>query len=177
MSVEGERWHSRTQPIVTAQRAQHSGTERLLLAEDNLVNQKVARGVLKRIGFEVDVVNNGAEAIVAWESGRYHLILMDCQMPVMDGYEAAREIRRREQGKRRIPIIALTADAMKGTEQQCRDAGMDDYLTKPIVRLQLDEAIQRHLARPAPSPAEPALLYTDISVQSTDPVDWEQLMV
>jgi ligand-binding sensor domain-containing protein/signal transduction histidine kinase/DNA-binding response OmpR family regulator len=176
MSVQGERWHSRTQPIVTAQRARHPGTERLLLAEDNAVNQKVARGVLKSIGFEVDVVNNGEEAIAAWESGRYHLILMDCQMPVMDGYEAAREIRRREQGKRRIPIIALTADAMKGTEQQCRNAGMDDYLTKPIDRLQLDEAIQRHLARPAPSPADPALLSTDISVQATDPVDWEQLM-
>jgi signal transduction histidine kinase/ligand-binding sensor domain-containing protein/CheY-like chemotaxis protein/HPt (histidine-containing phosphotransfer) domain-containing protein len=178
MSVEGERWHSRTQPIVTAQRAHHSGTERLLLAEDNLVNQKVARGVLKRIGFEVDVVNNGAEAIVAWESGRYHLILMDCQMPVMDGYQASREIRRREQGKGHIPIIALTADAMKGTEQQCRDAGMDDYLTKPIDRARLDEVLQQHLTRSAPeSPADSALQSPGTALRSEDPVDWEQLMV
>ncbi|MDP9088935.1 MAG: response regulator [Pseudomonadota bacterium] len=179
MSVEAERWHSRTQPIVTAQRVSHSGTERLLLAEDNLVNQKVARAVLKRIGFEVDVVNNGVEAIEAWERGRYHLILMDCQMPVMDGYQAAREIRRREQGKGRIPIIALTADAMKGTEQQCRDAGMDDYLTKPIDRARLDGVILRHLARPAPegSAADPSLRSRHTALQSEDPVDWEQLMV
>ncbi len=176
MSVEAERWHSRTQPIVTAQRVRRSGTERLLLAEDNLVNQKVARGVLKRIGFEVDVVNNGVEAIEAWASGRYHLILMDCQMPVMDGYQAVREIRLREQGKSRIPIIALTADAMKGTEQQCRDAGMDDYLTKPIDRVRLDELIQRHLARPASQPASTSLPFPDTALRSEDPVDWEQLM-
>jgi signal transduction histidine kinase/ligand-binding sensor domain-containing protein/CheY-like chemotaxis protein/HPt (histidine-containing phosphotransfer) domain-containing protein len=169
MSVQAEHWHSRTQPIVTSQRARHCGTERLLLAEDNAINQKVARGVLKKIGFDVDVVNNGAEAIAAWESGRYRLILMDCQMPVMDGYEAAREIRRREAGKGRIPIIALTADAMKGTEQECREAGMDDYLTKPIDRVRLDEVIQRHITHlTADSLAEPT---------PDDPVDWEQLMV
>jgi CheY-like chemotaxis protein len=86
----------------------------------------------------------------------------------MDGYEAAREIRRREDGKGRIAIIALTADAMKGTEQECREAGMDDYLTKPIDRVRLEEVIQRHIAHSAPeSLAEPA---------PDDPVDWKQLM-
>jgi CheY-like chemotaxis protein/HPt (histidine-containing phosphotransfer) domain-containing protein len=116
------------------------------LAEDNLVNQKVARQTLEKIGYKVDVVSNGAEAIVAWQTGRYHLILMDCQMPVMDGYQATREIRLRERGASHIPIIALTADAMQGAEGQCREAGMDDYLTKPLDRTRLAEAIDRHLA-------------------------------
>ena len=80
------------------------------------------------------------------KSGLYQMILMDCQMPMMDGYQAAREIRRRERGESRIPIIALTADAMKGAEQQCRNAGMDDYLTKPLDRGRLAATIDRHFA-------------------------------
>jgi CheY-like chemotaxis protein len=94
---------------------------------------------------------------------------MDCQMPVMDGYQAAREIRMRERGAERVPIIALTADAMKGAEQQCRDAGMDDYLTKPLDRVRLGVTIGRYLAQNVHrSP--------DGRVDSTAPVDWEQLM-
>jgi CheY-like chemotaxis protein/HPt (histidine-containing phosphotransfer) domain-containing protein len=146
MSVDGAKWHERTQPIVLAERSEGIFDDRLiLLAEDNLVNQKVGRQTLAKIGYKVDVVSNGAEAIAAWETGRYHLILMDCQMPVMDGYQAAREIRLRERGTRHIPIIALTADAMQGTEQQCREAGMDDYLTKPLDRTRLGKTLDRHL--------------------------------
>jgi signal transduction histidine kinase/ligand-binding sensor domain-containing protein/CheY-like chemotaxis protein/HPt (histidine-containing phosphotransfer) domain-containing protein len=142
---------------------------RILLAEDNLVNQKVARGTLERMGYRVDIVSNGADAVAAWQTERYQVILMDCQMPVMDGYQAAREIRMRELGAERVPIIALTADAMKGAEQQCRDAGMDDYLTKPLDRVRLSEAIGRYLVPPGRrSPEERA--------DSAAPVDWEQLM-
>ncbi|MDP8984848.1 MAG: response regulator [Pseudomonadota bacterium] len=147
MKVDGAQWHERTQPIVTAgptpDDVEH---HRILLAEDNLVNQKVARGTLERMGYWVDIVSNGADAVAAWERGLYQMILMDCQMPMMDGYQAAREIRRRERGASRIPIIALTADAMKGAEQQCRNAGMDDYLTKPLDRARLAATIDRHFA-------------------------------
>jgi CheY-like chemotaxis protein/HPt (histidine-containing phosphotransfer) domain-containing protein len=145
---------------------------RILLAEDNGVNQKVARGMLERMGYKVDIVSNGADAVAAWQTGRYQAILMDCQMPVMDGYQATREIRLRERGANRIPIIALTADAMKGAEQKCRDAGMDDYLTKPLNRALLGETVDRHLAiRRLPAPP----LESDSPVEDS-PVDWEQLM-
>jgi CheY-like chemotaxis protein len=79
------------------------------------------------LGYAVEVVCNGREAVAAWESGRFHLILMDCQMPVMDGYQATRAIRDRENGTRHIPIIALTADVMQEAETNCRLAGMDAY--------------------------------------------------
>ena len=153
MSVDGEEWHERTQPIVVAGRIREMlGHHRVLLAEDNLVNQKVACQTLEKIGYNVGVANNGAEAVRQWETGRYHIILMDCQMPEMDGYQATREIRLREGGACHIPIIALTADAMQGTEQQCREAGMDDYLTKPLDRRRLSETIDRHLTSPRSLP-------------------------
>jgi CheY-like chemotaxis protein/HPt (histidine-containing phosphotransfer) domain-containing protein len=146
MSVQGTDWRARTQPIVVLnQLAPRRFTARILLAEDNPVNQKVALGALERLGYMADVVGNGSAAVIAWQTGRYALILMDCQMPVMDGYQATREIRLLERGGVRTPIIALTADAMVGTEQQCRDAGMDAYLTKPLDRALLDETISRHL--------------------------------
>ena len=179
MSSDARQWHTQTQPIVTGEELRDGATgRRLLLAEDNPVNQKVARGTLERLGYRVDIVGNGAEAVVAWETGRYHLILMDCQMPVMDGYQATQEIRRREGGAVRIPIVALTADAMKGTEQECLAAGMDAYLTKPFDRARLAATLERQLqlatvpaagpqpapAAAAPGPAPPA------------PVDWEGLL-
>jgi CheY-like chemotaxis protein/HPt (histidine-containing phosphotransfer) domain-containing protein len=179
MSVDGAVWHERTQPIVLAGRIEDIFDDRLmLLAEDNLVNQKVALQTLAKIGYKVDVVSNGAEAIAAWETGRYHIILMDCQMPVMDGYEATREIRLRERGTSHIPIIALTADAIQGTEQLCREAGMDDYLTKPLDRTRLSQTIRRHLTTagprirvvesPSPSPLP--------RVSTAAPVDWDHIM-
>ena len=120
-------------------------TTRVLLAEDNLVNQRVALLTLKKMGYQVDVVKDGREALRAWENNEYDLILMDCQMPEMDGYEATRAIRQRENGKR-IPIVALTAHAMKGADEVCRAAGMDDYITKPIDREQLRCCLERLLA-------------------------------
>src|ERR1700730_8812135 len=119
---------------------------RILLAEDNTVNQKVARGALEGMGYRVDIVSNGADAVAAWETGRYQVILMDCQMPVMDGNQATREIRLRERGAGRIPIIALTADARKGAEQQCREAVMDGAFNKPFDRARLGETVDRHFA-------------------------------
>ena len=154
MSADATQWRERVQPIVcTEWRPDTSEDRRILLAEDNLVNQKVARGTLEKMGYKVDIVGNGVEAVAAWETGRYHLILMDCQMPVMDGYQAAGQIRRRESRMSHanpIAIIALTADAMKGAEQICREAGMDDYLTKPLDRVRLAETIERHLGPPWP---------------------------
>jgi signal transduction histidine kinase/DNA-binding response OmpR family regulator len=179
MSVDGAVWHERTQPIVMAGRMDGIFDHRLiLLAEDNLVNQKVGRQTLAKIGYKVDVVSNGAEAISAWETGRYHIILMDCQMPVMDGYQATREIRLRERGASHIPIIALTADAMQGTEQLCREAGMDDYLTKPLDRTRLSKALDRHLASAGPGlkVAESATPSSSSHVSAAAPVDWGHVM-
>ncbi len=123
---------------------------RILLAEDNIVNQKVASRVLEKEGFVVDVAADGRQAVEAWRRGTYDLILMDCQMPHLDGYEATREIRREERevrSVRRIPIIALTAHAMKGAADDCRRAGMDDYLTKPLDREQLRRCLKEHLVQ------------------------------
>jgi len=89
-------------------------------------------------------VADGLAAVAAWQTGEFDLIIMDCQMPQMDGYAATREIRRLEAGKRHIPIVALTAHAMKGDEEKCRAAGMDAYLSKPIDRAKLD-AFLEHL--------------------------------
>ena len=169
--------HVRTQRIVVdAQKRDQTSDRRLLLAEDNAVNQKVARGTLEKLGYAVDIVGNGAEAVAAWETGRYHLILMDCQMPVMDGYQAAREIRARERAERRIPIVALTADAMKGAEEQCRAAGMDDYLTKPLDRVRLADALARHL--PAGGHSSPASANGAGATRDDlgAPVDWQKFL-
>ncbi len=165
--------------MLAARKANSLITGHVLLADDNRVNQKVALGALQRLGLTVDVANNGEEAVAAWAAGIFDLILMDCQMPVMDGYQAAREIRARETRANRAPIIALTADAMKGTEQLCREAGMDDYLTKPIDRDRLSEVVNRYLA---PSAAPAALAGTGSSIAegaetSIAPVDWERLML
>ncbi len=183
MSVDAAKWHERTQSIVVADRGRSAVSgRRVLLAEDNLVNQKVARGTLEKMGYCVDIVTTGEEAIAAWETGRYHIILMDCQMPVMDGYQATRQIRARERGERRIPIVALTADAMKGARQQCLDAGMDDYLTKPLDRARLAETLERHLAPGSERAgveecADPAAQPAVGPAASLDaPVDWVQFM-
>jgi CheY-like chemotaxis protein len=142
-------WHLQSQPMITrhALRAQRSRTRnRILLAEDNPVNQKVASKLLEKLDYRVDIVADGLAAVAAWQTGKFDLIIMDCQMPLMDGYAATREIRRLEAGTRHIPIVALTAHAIKGDEEKCRAAGMDDYLSKPIDRVKLEDCLD-HLLR------------------------------
>jgi len=105
---------------------------RILLVEDNPINQMVAQRMLLRLGCVVDLAANGEQAIEKWRQGDYAAVLMDCQMPGMDGYEASRRIRSIQSGRPRVPIVALTANAMDGDRQKCLDAGMDDYISKPV---------------------------------------------
>jgi CheY-like chemotaxis protein len=130
---------------------------RVLLAEDNPVNQKVALRLLERRGHSVVCVNDGLEAVQAFVRAPFDIVLMDIQMPNMDGIEATAEIRRQEcAGSKHTPILALTANAMKGDRERCLSAGMDGYVAKPLRPEKLFEAIAGLCAAPgAPSP-EPA---------------------
>ena len=120
----------------------------VLVAEDNRINQMYVTELLKHCGCTCDVVANGDEALEALQRGRYDLLLMDCQMPEMDGFTAAREIRRRVSARElasSIPIIALTANALKGDRERCLESGMDDYLTKPVEIHQLRSKLEQYL--------------------------------
>lgn len=126
---------------------------RVLLAEDNVVNQKVAARMLEKLGVRVDVANNGLEAVRMCLQFHYNMILMDCQMPEMDGYAATREIRRLQAlsaSPRGVPIIALTANTLEGDRERCLDAGMSDFLGKPIRQQDLLNLLLRHIPAGAP---------------------------
>jgi PAS domain S-box-containing protein len=120
---------------------------KVLLAEDNAVNQKVALRFLERMGYKADAVGNGREAFDACSRDRYDLVLMDLQMPEMDGLEASRKIRRSLPAERQPTIIALTANAMQGDRELCLDAGMDDYISKPVKLHEIVAAIRRQFPK------------------------------
>jgi two-component system sensor histidine kinase/response regulator len=138
-----------TRHTLAEQEKRRNGQPAVLLAEDNLINQRIAVRLLQKIGLSADVVNNGREAVEALERMTYDLILMDCQMPEMDGFEATAEIRKRESShsNRRTLICALTANAMVGDREKCLAAGMDDYISKPVALGDLQATIQRLLYR------------------------------
>jgi CheY-like chemotaxis protein len=120
---------------------------RILLADDNVVNQMLARRLLERLGLEVTIADTGMAAIERLSISAFNVVLMDCQMPELDGYEATRRIRKGAAGEaaRSVPIIALTANALSGDRERCLESGMDDYLVKPINPDELREKLQRVL--------------------------------
>ena len=129
----------------TSDEASGFRVRRILVTEDNPVNQLVAQKQLERLGFEVDVADNGLEALAAIERERYDLVFMDCQMPLLDGYEATRRIRERL-GGRPLPVIALTAHNLASDREKCLEAGMDDYMAKPLYEDTLYSVLDRWLA-------------------------------
>jgi two-component system sensor histidine kinase/response regulator len=126
---------------------------RVLVADDNVVNQRVAVRMLEKFGLRADVAANGREAVRMVRALRYDAVLMDCQMPEMDGYEATREIRRAETAGQHVTIIAMTAEALAGARERCSSAGMDDYIAKPVMFGDFSRVIEKWLRRGAPLPA------------------------
>jgi CheY-like chemotaxis protein/HPt (histidine-containing phosphotransfer) domain-containing protein len=151
----------RSRPLVTrhAIREMRRGAVRILLAEDNITNQQVAVGILQRLGLRADAVANGAEAVRALESLPYDLVLMDVQMPELDGLAATRAIRTGKAAVLNpgIPIVAMTAHAMRGDRERCLEAGMNDYIAKPVSIRTLAAVLDKWLPREGgAAPAMPA---------------------
>ncbi|MFP3579007.1 response regulator [Arthrobacter sp. SIMBA_036] len=144
---------------------------RLLVVEDNEVNQLVARSTVAKLGYDVDVVPNGADAVAAVGKVQYDAVLMDCHMPVMDGFEATGIIRSRENGNSRLPVIAMTAGALDGDRERCLGAGMDDYLAKPVDAAELEAALARWVPyqRTRAVPERPLAVTGGHSAVATEP--------
>jgi CheY-like chemotaxis protein/HPt (histidine-containing phosphotransfer) domain-containing protein len=171
IDVDAEQESRRTPPPVrriaplTIAEARAKG-QLILVAEDDAVNQKVVLQQLSRLGYTAEVAHTGLEALRMWRGGRYGLLLTDLHMPEMDGYTLAETVRREEQGAGRIPIVALTANAMRGESIRAQACGMDEYLTKPIKLAALREVLERLLPKPdtpqedvaAATPAEDCVL-------------------
>ena len=166
---DGWRGERRTETAETAAARFERRGQRVLLVEDNPVNQELAGEMLRSLGMKVELAENGEQALAAITRQSYSLVLMDCQMPVLDGFEATRRLRayERNAGGVRLPVIALTANALVGDREQCLAAGMDDYLSKPFTATQLNEILERWLphratflepeSRPAPAPVPPPI--------------------
>lgn len=152
---------------------------RVLVVEDNALNQLVAEGVVSKLGYQVDLVANGVEALEATQNTAYAAVLMDCHMPVMDGFAATREIRRRETSPSRIPIIAMTAGALTEDRDRCLAAGMDDYLPKPVNFTAVEQVLAQWV-RPFPDAKDLAVATTDAAPEPTalssePPIDQQRL--
>jgi PAS domain S-box-containing protein len=180
LASDAREWHLRSQPMVTrnllsdaARERRYSG--RVLVAEDNDVNRKVAQKYLERLGCSVHAVEDGAQCVAAVREQRFDLVLMDMQMPVMDGVEATREIRSAERGGKRTPIVALTANVLPGQLERCLDAGMDDFLGKPLDVERLRDVLERFgfassaLGATASNTVKAAAAHTD------DVLDWARI--
>jgi two-component system sensor histidine kinase/response regulator len=152
--------HTRPQPMAATRsytRSEPAPKEErgmILLVEDNKMNQLVASKVLEKLGYRFDIANDGREAVQAVSAQAYDAVLMDCEMPEMDGYQATAAIRQMEADGCHVPIIAMTAAAMTGDRERCLDAGMDDYLTKPIRIDAVGDVLQRWTSDPEPGPLE-----------------------
>jgi two-component system sensor histidine kinase/response regulator len=176
LARESHEWHLQSQPIVTrgtllADDPARRHDAKVLLVEDNPVNQKVAVRYLERMGCRVRVADNGAEGVKAFADEVYDIVLMDLQMPVMDGLAATRKIRELEGEGRRTPIFALTANAMTGQLERCLEAGMDGFLTKPLQIERLRETLDRYRPAPVPQTATFSPAESDLSA----PVDLGRL--
>ena len=136
-------------PILTKHSpdSQSASKIRILLAEDNITNQKVALAILNKLGYAADAVANGKEAVRELEHIPYDIVLMDCQMPEMNGYEATAMIRSQSSNvlKHDVVIIAMTANAMQGDQKECLKSGMNDYISKPVMPLELAETLNKWL--------------------------------
>jgi CheY-like chemotaxis protein len=153
------------EPAAAGQRHAGAGCK-ILLAEDNPINQVVARQLLEKRGHRVTVTANGLETVTAVLREPFDLVLMDVQMPDMDGFEATVAIRKAESGTgRHLPIVAMTAHAMKGDQERCLEAGMDDYISKPIQPDRMMEVIAR-VTSPSSGPADPGISASGPSAQN-----------
>lgn len=172
-------------PLITQHTlADIESAPRILVAEDNLINQKLTIRILEKLGYQSDVVENGQEALAALAKGSYALVLMDCQMPVVDGFEATKLLRQREATAQEsaapdsytthhIPIVALTANAMRGDRERCLAAGMDDYLTKPVRKDDLKGVLERWI----PLPVHPLIASSSDAERRENGTDTEALSV
>src|SRR5262249_16009656 len=133
---------------------EHAG-KLILLAEDDVFHRQITGAQLRKLGYALDIAANGREAIDAISRKAYSLLLMDCEMPELNGFEATRAIREAEAGgKRRMPVVAMTANAVEGYREQCLAAGMDDYVIKPATILKLKEVLQRWIRDEAPAESQ-----------------------
>jgi two-component system, sensor histidine kinase len=147
--------HAQPAPLDLPAMASQGQGQDVLLVEDNPVNQTVIEAMLRSLGYQVSLVGDGAQAVRSASQHRYAGILMDCRLPVMDGYEATRQIRLLAECAE-VPIIALTANALQGDREACLDAGMNDYLAKPFKRVDLQRVLQRWLGVTPSAPARPS---------------------